>query len=330
MGVSFRTVVRIVLSKIGGVPLLGAPAQNVVVNGTPPAVQALAINLMFTTLGKVLQGLKGRDQRDLQEEIFQNPASNVISIFSLSNTKGSVEFTESALFDACNNLDLTLSDLNTLAYVLSGSNYTGTPGVDLTGGGNEDGLLGQVRTWGNVTDLITGLTESDPEIEDDYGFAEVTNTLNFIQNLINNLPSDVDQGGFDTREVYLAGYTSDQANITAPIDITSNLYNTSNILIEISDRAANATLYSNTISHYSSEISNATTLIVNSIASYKDTIGNYITLNASLASAATAASALSVNATASSPANAFLERIIKPIVLDDVRRSGPNSGGGDE
>lgn len=255
MGIGVGTVVRIVLSKIGGIPLMGIPS-GLTINGMPATVQititpemliALAtgqpgalgglINTVTAAVGTNL----GTSFNSSLNELFQNPVSNFIS-------------------DATSGINQALTSLQNYAGALDVAALTGLMETA------DNNVYHTLQVFQGHTDRISGV--SIPSDEGQYGLTDV---LNITSGIDANVAANLNISVADyTNSLYREGIIEQlQSNIAL---ITTAINSGSQALVD--SLTANITaLKANLDTTYDTDVTNFNKMIIKA-----DTIGSVQTL----------------------------------------------------
>jgi len=175
MGIGVGTVVRIVLSKIGGIPLMGIPS-GLTINGMPATVQ---LTISPTTLIGLATGQAG-GLGGLLNSVASGVTNNLTTSFDGSLSQLFQNPASTYITDASTNFTSAFSEVTSYAGVLD---IAGLSGVIETVG---DNVYHTLKTFEAHTNRISGVSIADDESQ--YGLTDVLNITSGIDaNIASNL-----------------------------------------------------------------------------------------------------------------------------------------------
>jgi hypothetical protein len=279
-GISVQTVISLILSRIGGVPLI--PNLKTLSEGSIPTKQFGFGSFSLTGLSGISDVLGGVSLSSVTDDIFQNPVGSLTDTLSSSVTS-------------------VTNNISSLSAVLSAGQISSLTAAVSNLGGN-------VTNFANLTDTISGVTIPGATSNFNFDSSSITGALSSLDGIRASVPSDLLSSlpNLDTN------ITSTLTSITAPLNSASSLTSINNTLANlVSNLASTPSNYTTVLNSITTHNNTLTALVDNSVSA----VAKVQDSHAVLGQVGMVASSLQSNSTSVS---SFMSSIVKPAALAQI------------
>jgi len=279
-GISVKTVISLILSRIGGVPLI--PNLKTISEGSIPTKQFGFGSFSLTGLTGVSDVLGGTSLSSVTSGIFENPVG------SLTNTLSS------SVLSVTNNI-------SSLSGVLDAGQISSlTAAVSNLGTG--------VTNFTDLTNTISGVSIPGAASNFDFDSSSITGALSSLDGIRSSVPSNLLSSlpNLDTN------ITNTLTSITAPLNSASSLTSINSTLSSvISNLTSNPGNFNTVLSSITSHNTTLTNLVDNSVTAVAKVQDSHAVLGqVGMVAASLQSSSTSVNS--------FMSSIVKPAALAQI------------
>jgi hypothetical protein len=279
-GISVKTVISLILSRIGGVPLI--PNLKTISEGSIPTKQFGFGSFSLTGLSGVSDVLGGANLSSVTSDIFQNPVGSLTDTLSssvLSVTTG----------------------ISTLSGVLDEGQISSLTAAVSNLGSN-------VTSFADLTNTISGVSIPGTESKFDFDSSSITGALSSLDGIRSSVPSNLLSSlpNLDTN------ITNTLTSITAPLNSASSLTSINSTLTSlVSNLSANPGNFTTVLNSLTTHNNTLTSLVDNSVSA----VAKVQDSHAVLGQVGMVAASLESNSTSVS---SFISSIVKPSALAQI------------
>jgi len=279
-GISVKTVISLILSRIGGVPLI--PNLKTISEGSIPTKQFGFGSFSLTGLTGVSDVLGGTSLSSVTSGIFENPVG------SLTNTLSS------SVLSVTNNIS-SLSGILDAGQISSLTAAVGNLGANVT-------------NLADLTNTISGVSIPGAASNFDFDSSSITGALSSLDGIRSSVPSNLLSSlpNLDTN------ITNTLTSITAPLNSASSLTSINSTLSSvISNLTSNPGNFNTVLSSITSHNTTLTNLVNNSVTAVAKVQDSHAVLGqVGMVAASLQSSSTSVNS--------FMSSIVKPAALAQI------------
>ena len=231
MGISVKTVISLILSRIGGVPLI--PNLRTIAEGSIPTAQFGFGSFSLTGLSGINDVLGGTSLNSVAGDIFQNPVGSITDTLTSSISSATTNITSlagildegqiSSLTAAVTNLGVNVANLQSFTNVISG---VAVPGAESPFDFDVSSVTGALTTLDGIranipSNLVSQLPTLDTNIEttltEIVAPLQSANSLTTINSTVSSLVSNLtsNPGNYAT---VLSTLTSHSSNVSGLLD----------------------------------------------------------------------------------------------------------------
>ena len=279
-GISVKTVISLILSRIGGVPLI--PNLKTISEGSIPTKQFGFGSFSLTGLSGISDVLGGTSLSSVTSDIFQNPVGSLTDTLSSSVTS-------------------VTNNISSLSGVLDAGQISSlTTAVSNLGTG--------VTSLADLTNTISGVSIPGAASSFDFDSSSITGALSSLDGIRASVPSNLLSSlpNLDTN------ITNTLTSITAPLNSASSLTSINSTLSSvISNLTSNPGNFNTVLSSITSHNTTLTNLVDNSVSA----VAKVQDSHAVLGQVGMVAASLQSNSTSVS---SFMTSIVKPSALAQI------------